>query len=177
MVNASSCGGEEAPAERHKTSILLRVSMIPQPCAGGAWRRGQRRGSEGPHIGPYYFGPSERNKITQVLLRSAAEYGNCSDPGLDDSGGCTRPEAQASGRFCAYRISSTREDRRRAVDNFRKVSWGRNPSGRRACPEAARVRDPAKVSGRMDKDGQKKKPILADQLLRLAHGHPEGRSA
>ena len=89
-------------------------------------------------------------------MRSAAEYGNCSDPGLDDSGGCTRPEAQASGRFCAHRISSTREDRRRAVDNFRKVSWGRNPCSRRACPEAARVRDPAKVPGRMGKDGQKK---------------------
>ena len=70
-----------------------------------------------------------------------------------------------------------REDLRRAVDNFRKVSWGRNPCSRRACPEAARVRDPAKVPGRMGKDGQKKKPILTDQLLHLAHGHPEGRSA
>ena len=148
--------------------------MIPQPCAGGALRRGQHSGSEGPHIGPNYFGPSERNKMTEVLWRSAAEYGNCSDPGLDDSGGCTRPEAQASGRFCALRISSTREDRRRAVDNIRKVSWGRNPCGRRACPEAARVRDPAKVSGRMDKDGQKKKPDLSIRLLIWPMDTPKG---
>ena len=53
--------------ERHKTIILLRVSTGPKPPRVA---RGQRSGSAWATHWPVLFGPSERNKMTEVLLRS-----------------------------------------------------------------------------------------------------------
>ena len=63
-----SKGGDKRRGERHKTIILLRPSTFPQPSKVA---RGQRRGSDRPDNGLFYFGLSERNKIF-ILLRSLA---------------------------------------------------------------------------------------------------------
>ncbi len=54
-------------SERHKSSILLRLTPDRAACAGTAWRSGLGRGSRGEH-NPVLFEPRERNKI-KILLR------------------------------------------------------------------------------------------------------------
>ena len=56
--------------ERNKTIILLRVSTGAKPPQVA---RGQRNGSDGSCNDLFIFDPDERNKMTEVLLRSAGE--------------------------------------------------------------------------------------------------------
>jgi hypothetical protein len=56
----------EAPAKRNKTIILLRVSTGPQPPKGG---KGAAQGFRQATPRPVLFGLTERNKMTEVLLR------------------------------------------------------------------------------------------------------------
>lgn len=56
--------------ERNKTIILLRASTVAEAGPEGAGPSGQRSGSGGPYFGLFIFGPTERNKMTEVLLRS-----------------------------------------------------------------------------------------------------------
>lgn len=79
MTTAAACdtleeqylaeGGRGQTGERNKTSILLRVSTgtKPRPDRGRGERAAQRFRRAKPW--PLLFGPTERNKITQVLLR------------------------------------------------------------------------------------------------------------
>ena len=50
-------------------SIFLRVSTVAKPRPNGAGASSQRRGSEKVALLPIFSGLSERNKMTEVLLR------------------------------------------------------------------------------------------------------------
>lgn len=63
---------KEEPAERHKTIILLRVSTGRSQRAEGPGAKEPGEGFAGRTRPCFSFEPCERNKMTEVLLRSAA---------------------------------------------------------------------------------------------------------
>lgn len=65
--------------ERNKTIILLRVSTIAKPRPEGRGGAVSAAVQTGHTLGLFYFGPAERNKMTEVLLRSPG-WNVCSRP-------------------------------------------------------------------------------------------------
>ena len=67
MVYSTQKGG--CTSQTKQNHYFVATEHDSEAAPKGQERGSQRRGSEGPHIGLFFFGPAERNKMTEVLLR------------------------------------------------------------------------------------------------------------
>lgn len=167
-------------AQRNKTIILLRARTVTENQRRSCWGVVATAAVQGSQTSDFLFGSTERNKITEVLLRWAviSEHFRgglaAAAPRLD---GCRRPPAIAL-RGCRERFQV---DAKIPVYNFRIDKWRGKVGLWSRFPQLLAVRtDPAKMVSRISSLSAKKEPpfrtVLSPNVMDSHKSRPPERS-
>lgn len=144
--------------------------MLPKQRPVGRWRRGQRSGSVGPHLGPVLFWAKRTQQNDRGFVAFGGNRGKRCLPGLDNSGRCSSKSPEGTGPpgfVVPGRISRQEGTAAGAVYSFRKV-----------YPRSEK--NPCSASGKLQgvtRKRAKKEALPLGRTSLAAHGHPAAGGA